>query len=765
MKTGHKQLKRFGISLARSWKKRENWIKPLAGGFLAVILLGSISMALTIALIEFEIFGPMPSKDELQTIHHPVASEIYTADSVLMGKFYVQNRLDMEADEVPQSIVDALLATEDVRFYKHRGIDFRSLGRVLVKTLMFGDANSGGGSTLTQQLAKNLYPRRNYAVGSIVINKLREMVMAYELERLYSKNELMVLYLNTVPFGENTFGLKAAAFRYFRKLPADLTVEESAMLVGMLKGPSRYSPRLHYERAMERRNLVLGQMAKYGMIGTQLKDSLQNEPIQLNYTLLTHVNGIAPYFRDHLKEELQGLLDELNQENKTSFNVESDGLKIYTTIDSRMQNYAEAAVGNHLASLQKEFDRQLGHQEWNGDNTISRLLELKLKGMSGDERNEKSRVQVFDWGGERDSLMTARELALHNLKMLNAGFLAMDSRNGEVKAWVGGINYKHFKYDHVLSRRQVGSTFKPFVYLAALEKGYRPGDLFVNDTVSYDAYENWTPHNADNSYGGMYTLKGALTHSVNTVSASLIMNTGIGRVCRLAQHAGIETQLPHVPSLALGTAELSLFELVRAYQSFANMGVPVKPRLIHSVSTRTGDLLYADNRNAPEVGDSIASRENMETMVELLKNVVNKGTSRSLRYRYGLNGEIAGKTGTTQNQADGWFVGFTPDLVAGVWVGAEYPSLHFKSLRYGQGAHTALPIWAGFFKQLYDDPQYKQLASNKFEICDSVRVQVAECKEYIQEPQIQKLQPKEFKVVAANQGLQLTVGQNLGLSN
>ncbi len=765
MKTGRRQLKRLEISLRRSWRKRESWAKPLAGGFLAVLLAGSFALVLTIALIEFEVFGPMPDKNELQTIHHPVASEIYTADSVLMGKFYVQNRLDMEAGEIPQSVVSALLATEDVRFYQHRGIDFRSLGRVLVKTLMFGDEHSGGGSTLTQQLAKNLYPRREYAVGSIVINKLREMVMAYELERLYTKNELMVLYLNTVPFGENTYGLKAAAFRYFNKLPQDLTVQESAMLVGMLKGPSRYSPRLHYDRAMERRNLVLGQMAKYGMIETTLRDSLQHEPIQLNYTLLTHFNGIAPYFRDHLKEELRGLLGELNSEQNTSYNVESDGLKIYTTIDSRMQAYAEAAVGNHLASLQKVFNRQLERQQWSGTTDINRIVDRKLKGMTEEEQNTKSRVRVFDWGGERDSLMTARELALHNLKMLNAGFLAMDSRSGEVKAWVGGINYKHFKYDHVLSRRQVGSTFKPFVYLAALEKGYRPGDLFVNDTISYDAYENWTPHNADNSYGGMYTLKGALTHSVNTVSASLIMNTGIGRVCRLAQNAGIETRLPHVPSLALGTAELSWFELVRAYQSFANMGAPVAPRLIHTVTTRNGDLLYADNRSPVQTGDSIASRENMETIVEMLKNVVNKGTARSLRYRYGLNSEIAGKTGTTQNQADGWFVGFTPDLVAGVWVGAEYPSLHFKSLRYGQGAHTALPIWAGFFKQLYDDPKYKQLASSKFEISDSVRVQVAECEEYIQEPKIQELQPKEFKVVAENQGIQLSAAQNLGLSN
>jgi len=327
----------------------------------------------------------------------------------------------------------------------------------------------------------------------------------------------------------------------------------------------------------------------------------------------------------------------------------------------------------------------------------------------------------------------------------------MDSRTGEIKAWVGGINYKHFQYDHVLAKRQVGSTFKPFVYLSALEHGYGPDDLFVNDTVSYAAYDNWTPKNADNQYGGMYTLKGALTHSVNTVSANLILKTGISNVCRLAQHAGIETRLPHVPSLALGTAELSLFELVRAYQSFANMGVPVKPQLIKSVADRNGELLYTANTSTTAKGDSIASRESMETIVEMMKNVVDRGTARSLRYRYGLKGEIAGKTGTTQNQADGWFVGFTPDLVAGVWVGAEYPAVHFRSLRYGQGAYTALPVWANFFKELYSDQEFKQMASAKFAISDSVRVRVAESADYIQAPTMEdELQPKQIKIVAEN---------------
>lgn len=693
-------------------------------------------------------YGPIPGDQELRNIENPIATEVYTSDSVLLGKYYVQNRLDLENDEVTSNIKNALISTEDERFYKHNGIDYKSLARVAIKTILLRDASSGGGSTITQQLVKNLYPRKEYKHFSLIINKTREMLVAKKIEKLYTKEQILYHYLNTVPFGEQTYGIKAGSLRYFNKTPRQLNIEETAMLVGMLKGPSYYNPRRNYDRALIRRNVIISQMEQSGFLSETVKDSLSNLPINLDYNPMSYYTGLAPYYNAQIKKELDKLLNKTKSFRGKRIDYRTDGLKIYTTIDSKMQLYAEQAVAKQMQSLQKLMNRQWRNVNWRTNPSLNHLLSQHLSGYDKAELSKAREVVLFEWSGEKDTLVTPEEEIINKLKTLHSGFLAMDVKTGKIKAWVGGINYKHFKYDHVTSKRQVGSTFKPFVYLAALEQGYKPEDVFSNDTTTYTEYDDWRPRNADNKYGGMYTLKGALTHSVNTVSAGLIMQTGIRNVTSLAYNAGINSKLPQVPSLALGTAELSLFELVQAYQTIANKGVNVSSQFIERIEDKDGNKIYSSAVNRSK--RKLASEKNVETLIEILKNVVDNGTATRLRTNYGFSSEIAGKTGTTQNQADGWFVGFTPDLVAGAWVGASYPQVHIRGLKYGQGARTALPIWAEFFKHVYKDENYAQLKYSSFEIPDSIRAEVQNSRDFIEAPVYKEIKRKSTPIIAAN---------------
>jgi penicillin-binding protein 1A len=691
-------------------------------------------------LVYVGVFGHIPTEYELKNVQNYLASEIYSADNVLLGKYYVQNRSNVDYEDIPQYLIDALVATEDARFYSHNGIDRRSILRVFFKTLLLRQETSGGGSTITQQLAKNLYKRKKYSIITVPVNKFREMIIARRLENVYDKKDILELYLNTVSFGENTYGLETASKMYFNKPPRNLKIEEAALLVGMLKGTYVYNPNKQTDRALQRRNVVLNQMVKYGYLEAQKSDSLKQLPVKLKYIKQTHNEGPAPYFREYLRLELAEWSKNVHKPDGSAYNIYTDGLKIYTTINSDLQSYAEQAVKSHLSRLQREFDSQWKNsQPWGTNNDViirqikmtKRYNSLKNRGMNHEEImkvfNAPVKMEVFSWDGTSEISMTPLDSVKHYFKFLHAGFIAMESKTGYIRAWVGGINHKYFQYDHVKSRRQAGSTFKPVVYAAALEKGYKPCDYIPNDSVVYKDYDDWTPRNADRSYGGYYSMNGGLVHSVNTVSVNLLMNTGIANVIKLAKEMGISGDLPEVPSLALGTGEVSLFELVCAYNVLNNRGRMVKPVYLRRIEDKDGKVLFEAH---PQVGEKeIITQENAEIIVNMLRNAVNYGTASGIRTAYGLDNDIAGKTGTTQMNTDGWFIGFTPDLIAGAWVGGDNPVIRFRSMAYGQGAHTALPIWAGFMRKVYSNPLYRNSKNTGFDISGSVLDQFG-CPDY-----------------------------------
>jgi penicillin-binding protein 1A len=487
------------------------------------------------------------------------------------------------------------------------------------------------------------------------------------------------------------------------------------MLVGMLKATQTYNPVRNPEQAVTRRNVVLDQMAKYGYLDDGGADSLQGLPLEVDYHPLPHNAGIAPYFREFIRGELDLWCKEHKKNESEPYNLYTDGLKVYTTIDSRLQHYAEEAMKAQMTHLQKIFEKQWEDANlWEGLTEKQLLINYDGEYRSGMASEPKQHMEVFTWEGKQEREYNTLDSIKHFLGLLQAGFLAMDVQTAEIRAWVGGINHEYFKYDHVLAKRQAGSTFKPLVYLEALEQGISPCDYFHNDSVVYEEFDDWTPRNADRAYGGYYSMKGALIHSVNTVSVGLLMQVGIDSLIELAQKAGISSELPEVPSLALGTGDVSLYEMVGAYRAIANMGLAKEPLYIRRIEDSSGKIL--EERIPDAEGSSICSPENAELMIEMLRGVVNDGTAAGLRMKYKISEDIAGKTGTTQNYSDGWFIGFTPGLVAGAWVGGDLQNVRFKNMRYGQGAYTAMPIWAGFMKSAFQDEHWSVLQGDTFRI-------------------------------------------------
>ncbi len=684
--------------------------------------------------------GTLPSKDALKDIQNHTASEVYSSDSVLIGRYFVQNRTNVKFEEISPLIINALVATEDVRFYTHEGVDTRSLLRVLIKTILMGDESSGGGSTISQQLAKNLFPRQKGFM-AVMKNKLREAVIAQRLEEVYSKNELLTLYLNTVSFGEEVFGIETAAERYFSEKPKDVNIQQAATLVGMLKATSFYNPNKNPDNAIQRRNVVIGQMTKYGYLDAAVADSIKMLPLDLNYKKITHETGLAPYFREMLRLHLDNAIDAYNTEHETEYNLYTDGFKIYTTIDSRMQHYAEKAVRRHMSELQAVFDQHWkSKRPWDEE---PKLLEQAIKnskrykilqadGLSDIEiektMNTPVEMKMFSWKGGEDTMVISPVDSIKcGLMTLHCGMLAMDPYTGEIKAWVGGIDYAHFKFDHVKAQRQVGSTFKPILYATALESGIHPCDRFSNEQKVYEEYEDWSPENADGVYGGYYSMQGALTHSVNTVSAELVMQTGIKPVIELANHMGIASAIPEEPSIALGSAEIPLLQMTAAYCAFDNGGNKIIPSFLTSVEDKNGQIIIERKKISSE---RVLSESTAQTITHFLQSVVDSGTATSLRTQYGFSNDIAGKTGTTQNNSDGWFIGYTPALVCGVWTGADMPSVHFRTTSLGQGAKTALPIWALFMKQLQSDPELSIVTKKQFPEMDQRLLASLDCEMY-----------------------------------
>ena len=713
----------------------------------ALIGLGALGFLLLISLcflVYFGSFGKLPGYPELRDIQNNTASELYSEEGALLGKYYIENRINAAIGEISPNVINALVATEDARFFEHSGIDMRAWARVLVKTVLLSDEASGGGSTLSQQLAKNLFPRKQFMAFTVLIAKLKELFIAKRLEKIYTKEELLNIYLNTVPFSENIFGIKVAAQRFFKVSPKDLNVEQAATLVGMLKATTRYNPVKHKERATKRRNTVISRMARYGYITPEESDSLQALALEHSYYKEGHSQGVATYFREHLRQELEEILEDYQKPDGSPYNLYTDGLKIYTTLNSRMQQHAEDAVREHMEKLQQQFykDWRKG-TPWGSSKVLRRAKEkskryktLKARGLSEAEIDtifeQPIPMEVFSW----DASKQERELSpidsiKYYLTLLNTGFLAVDPSSGAIKAWVGGIDYKYFQYDHVKSKRQVGSTFKPLVLAGALQNGMLPCEYTYNRSVIYTEYDNWKPKNADGKYGGVYSMEGALSKSVNAATVEIMLRAGIDTVKTLAQQMGITSSIPEVPSIALGAVDASLYEMTQVYSTFANRGRKPVLHMLDRIETSDGQLIVEFEKPERASFKRSLEKEKADIMIQMMQSVVDSGTARKLRYEFGLRNAIAGKTGTTQNHSDGWFIGFTPKLVAGVWVGADQPAVHFKSLRYGQGGNTALPIWGRFMKDVQTDKNLKDWHGGKFAPLNDTTQALMECPHYL----------------------------------
>lgn len=697
---------------------------------LIILLKAGVAFILLVFLLFLIVYvgftGPVPSTSELQKIKNPVSTEVYASDGRLLGRYYIENRSNVSFDQISPNVINALIATEDSRFYSHRGIDEIALLRVFFKSVLLQDHSAGGGSTLSQQIAKNLFPRKSFGPLSMPVNKLRESIIAYRLERLYTKDEILSLYLNTVPFAENTFGIGVASERFFSKPPSKLKVHEAATLVGMLKANNSYNPRKNPERSLERRNVVIEQMLKYGYLAKQEAVMYKAEPMVLSYNLITYNEGPAPYLMEKIRPFLQTWCDDHLKEDQTIYNLYTDGLKVRTTIDFDMQLAAENAVSGQMNNLQAVFDEHWGkNKPWGKDQSVvaramkrsDRYRTLKKNGVAEDQIkrifNTPTSVSLFSWNGNKQVEMTPMDSIQYYLKILNTGFMAMDPYSGELKAYIGGNDFRYFKYDHTKAKRQVGSTFKPIVYLGALEAGILPDTYFANEKRVYEDYDNWSPENSHDEYTGFYSMEGALAKSINTIAVDVLMQAGIDRVIDLAQRMGIESDLPPYPSLALGTASVSLEEMVCVYSEIVNGGRKINPYYLKSIESNTGKLLEEfENIQSDE---QVAQTENCRIITKMLQSVVSEGTGNTIRSVWGIDSDFAGKTGTTQDQADGWFIGMTPTLVAGAWVGGEDPSIHFRTLGTGAGGHTALPIVGSFYSQILHKSKYQSMRSATFD--------------------------------------------------
>lgn len=732
-------------------KNKISWKFFILKLFAAGVIFAGVFLFILVILVKIGVFGSLPNYADLKKIKNNTATNIYSVDNQLLGRYYYQNRTNASIKEIPDYLIKALVATEDVRFYKHHGIDPRSTLRVLFKTVILMDKRFGGGSTITQQLAKNLYGRNDLGIITVPIAKIREMILARRIEKLYSKDEILELYLNTVSFGENTYGIETAAIIFFNKQPSELKIEESAILIGLLKANTSYNPRTNKEAALKRRNIVLGQMHKYGYLKKEELDSLKQIPISINYRILTQSEGPAPYFREYVRKACVKILENKKRPDGSTYNIYTDGLKVYTTLNGQMQEYLEQSVSNQLTSLQALFNRQWkGREPWIKDPKLAMLQieqskayqSLIRKGLSKDEAIAAMKVprksEIFTWSGIKDTLISPLDSLLHHFKMLQTGALVMNGQNGDVLAWVGGVNYKFYKYDHITSKRQTGSTIKPIIYASALNHGVKPCDFIENDSVVYADYDDWTPQNSDEGYGGYYSVKGALANSINTVSVKLLMQAGIDSTIELAQKMGIDSYLPPVPSMALGTGEVSLYEMVRAYAVFLNKGRKIEPRIIRRIEDAEGNLLYSDA--AHEASDVVLNSDVSQTVLAMMQGVVDRGTANALRSVWKFESDFVGKTGTTQNNTDAWFIGMSPKIVAGVWVGGDNPVVKFKSTTYGQGAYAALPIFANFFQKLYNDNKYAYLKNEKFNISDSIQA-LLNCNDFDEE-----IEPRIFKI-------------------
>ncbi|MBB1140589.1 penicillin-binding protein 1A [Myroides sp. WP-1] len=748
-------------------KKQTNQSTANFKRYLTIFWFGFLGLGVALVLFflcaSWGVFGAMPTFDELENPSSNVATEIISEDGKTIGKFYLENRVPAKYEDLPSHLVQALIATEDERFYGHSGIDARGTLRAVTSV-----GSSGGASTITQQLAKLLFHgegSRNLA--KRITQKAKEWVIAVKLERQYTKEEILTMYLNKADFVNNAVGIRSAAKVYLGKEPKDLTIDEAAMLVGMLQNPAYFNPVRRPELVQKRRNVVLHQMAKNEFITKEESLRLQEAPLSLHFTPESHREGIATYFREYLRDYMRRWVKENPKKDGTTYDIYRDGLKIYVSIDSRMQKYAEQAVQEHISNLQEEFFiRQKNNKnapfykisDADTEAIIMRAMkaserwrQMKDLGKSEDEILKsfkvKTEMRIFSWKGEIDTVMTPRDSILYYKHFLQTGMMAMEPQTGHIKAWVGGINYKHFQYDHVgQGARQVGSVFKPFVYATAIEQlHYSPCDSIIDSPFTmpkgrYGIGQDWSPQNSNRSYKGIMTLKQALAGSVNTVTAKLMDKVGPKAVVNMTRDLGITADIPQSPAIALGAVDITVSDMVAAYSTFANQGIYVKPIFVTRIEDKNGVVLF----NAiPETKD-VLSKDVAYTVVKLLEGVTESGSGVRLRttwqgpgykrvtgHPYKFTNPIAGKTGTTQNQSDGWFIGMVPNLATGVWVGNDDRAAHFDTMLYGQGATMALPIWGLFMNKCYADKSL-HVSKAAFEVPEGLSIRV-DCSRIVQE--------------------------------
>ncbi|WP_418512491.1 penicillin-binding protein 1A [Corallibacter sp.] len=740
---------------------RKTWVKWSFRLFIA----GLVFLLSLYICTYLGVFGKLPTKDVLSSLKQAEATQILDTNEKLIGKYYIYDRQPLTYEAFPQHLIDALVATEDARFYEHHGVDNISLLRVFFKNILLGDSSAGGGSTITLQLAKNLYGRQHYWAFSMLINKFKESITARRIEDVYSKKEILTLYLNTVPFPDNTYGIESASQKFFNKTASQLTIAESATLVGTLKANNYYNPRKYLERSTSRRNVVLNQMVKYNYLDKEQASQQQTDSLLLKYQSFNHDVGLAPYFRAQVKQELKEILNELKKPNGDAYDLYKDGLVVHTTLDATMQTYAEEAMKEHLTKLQEAYEASYGkNAPWSKDSPIvdKAIKELpaykryKNDGLSHeqilDSLSVSRNMDVFTWKEIATKPMSVIDSLQHYLKLLNTGMLSLDPKTGAIKAYIGGIDYRYYKYDHVSqSERQVGSTFKPFVYTAAIENGMKPCTYFSLEAITYTNFNNWKPTNAgaeEENPDINYNLEAALSNSVNTIAVKVLNDVGISNVIAQANKMGITKELPEQPSLALGVAEINLKQLTAAYTSFVNNSKPVKPYAITKIEDKAGNVIASFE---PEVFEEKAySDYTRQVMLQMMKSTVNSGTAKRLRSSYNLNNDIAGKTGTTQDNKDGWFVGITPNLVTVTWVGNDNYNIGFKTTGLGQGANSALPMFAKFYQKLNKDKTYNQITKAHFEKLSQDVLSDLDCKPEKEDGWLKKLfkskkTEKEFK--------------------
>lgn len=769
----HQKKKNNSVSEKKSGKKDiTRWVVITLWVLFVAVLVGVYCLFNAISKGRI---GYMPPIEELQNPKDKLASEIYSADMVPIGRYYLEqgNRISIDYDQISQPMIDALLATEDVRFYEHSGVDFKALLRAVVKRGVLRQKSAGGGSTITQQLAKLLYSPTAGNVKERLFQKPIEWVIAVQLEYFYTKEEIVNMYLNKFDFLFEAVGLQSASTIYFDKTPKELTVEEAAVLVGMCKNPRLYNPILYPDRSLERRNVVLDQMYKAGYLSLAERDSLQALPIEIHFTRISHEAGVAPYFREHIRQmmtarepdrknyrgwqrqqfvddsiawatnPLYGWCRKNRKADGSPYNLYTDGLKIYTTIDTRMQAYAEAAVAEHLGGhLQPRFEEEKRNSPYGPFTEDLTPDEVEAIMNRAKEQSERYRVlkandatdeeidlsfstpvpmRLFSWSGPLDTTMTPMDSIRYCKTLLRTGMMSVDTRSGHVKAYVGGIDYRNFKFDMVSdSRRQVGSTIKPYLYTLAMEEGYSPCDLAPNvqpNIFDRATGEVWSPRNSTNERTGEYvTLRWGLSKSVNWISAYLMSRLSPQSLVRLMHSFGIRGYIDPVMALCLGSADVSVEEMVTAYTAFSNHGLRIDPIYVSRIEDNFGNVI---TDFAPQVSE-VFSESTYLKMLPMMCDVIDHGTGIRLRYRYGIKAQMGGKTGTTNNNSDGWFMGFTPSLATGVWVGGEERSIHFDKMADGQGANTALPIYALYIKKVYADSTLMYTPADTFAVDSTI---------------------------------------------